>query len=81
MEGSSSLYVTTLLRLVTIVSDSEDIKYIIFDKTSCDHLLKGLCDFMSENVNHHLAKFGGHRPCGRRVITDLTFHDNVIKTT
>ena len=25
-------------------------------------------------VPHHLAKFGGHKPCGNRDIKDLNFH-------
>ena len=56
---------------------SGDVMFLIYYMISCDHLLKGLFDFIQRNffliVSHHLPKFGCHSPCGSRDMTHLIF--------
>ena len=46
MEGISSLYVTTLPSLVVRCRVVVEITFSNVHVTSCDHVFKGLCDFM-----------------------------------
>ena len=44
--------------------------FLVCHMTTCHHLFKGLCDFMS----HHLAMFGGYWFSGSRDVMDLVCH-------
>ena len=40
-----------------------------------DHILKGLCEFMTLMVSHHLAMLGGHWPSASGDIKYLSCHE------
>ena len=59
---------------------------IAVTRISCDHVFRGLCDFMAWRpfvITHHLIKFNGDKPGGSRgiiyLICHVTMQNHVIK--
>ena len=79
MEGSSLLYVTTVLGLVAIGIVIVDIKCFSF--ITWPHVTTRSKGCLI--VSHHFAKFSGHRPYGTSdaaaKIVNVTLQDHVIK--
>ena len=84
MEGSSSLYVTSLPDLVSIgivvveiCSSCATWRHV----TACSKCC--VTSWVEASQSHHFAKFGCRRPCCNRDITDLivqvTLQDHLIK--
>ena len=69
MEGSSSLYVTTLDGLVAEGIAVVEM-FLIYHKWPSVRN----CGLKLLTVSHHLAKFGSYRPCCRIDIRELIFH-------
>ena len=65
--GRTLLIVSNLTSLVAIGI----VVFLIYQVTSPDHILRGLCDLMGgsfrSNISHHLAKVGGNRTGGAAI--------------